>query len=445
MKFDYDLIAIGCTPEAIYAVKSAVKLKFRTALVCSRFEPTLLTRTAFYHRYLSQITNLSNFSGALDFSQDRRLTSVSCWIDNALALNQETNSRAYLASLGVDVIEAIPQLVPLPQLALMANERQLRSRCYLIATGSLSSPPPSEWINCLTIDQLWEKNLWFALQKNLLIVGNNPHSLELAQIAVRLGKKVTLALEESALLPDEDSMATMLIQAQLEADGVKILTSSPISQVQVLDNKQWVQAGDRAIEIDTIILGGKREPQIGGLNLEGVGVKYSHKGIMVNDRLQTTNPRIYACGDVLGGYPLVGVGWYEANIALKNALGLSKSKVDYRSVPWAIFTEPNFAKVGMTEAQARKVYQKEVRVLGGEFKYVARAQLLDETTGFIKLILRTNGEILGGYIIGSEAAELISTIALAIVRRLKFRDRDLQLHFPTVFLTFSEIFQQGFD
>ena len=153
--------------------------------------------------------------------------------------------------------------------------------------------------------------------------------------------------------------------------------------------------------------------------MEAVGVKSHPRGLQLNEKLQTTNPRIYACGDVNGGYQFVNIASYEAKIALKNALFFPVFRVNYRCIPWAISSNPVLARVGLTETQARRQYPQDVLVLQQYVKTVAAAQLRNETTGVCKLVVLRNGEILGAAVLGPEAEELIQVIALAISQRLK--------------------------
>jgi pyruvate/2-oxoglutarate dehydrogenase complex dihydrolipoamide dehydrogenase (E3) component len=215
-------------------------------------------------------------------------------------------------------------------------------------------------------------------------------------------------------------------------------------QVRRIDDKKWVQAGNHAIETDQILLATGQEPNVESLNLEGVGVKFNRQGLELNEKLQTTNSRIYACGDFVGGYQFAHIAQYEASIALKNALFAPLFKVDYRGIPWAILCDPQLARVGLTEEQARHRYGKDVFVARQHFKTVDKAQLLGDTTGFCKIVGRQNGEILGASIVGPEASELIGAIALAIRHKIKLGASPLKLaslhaDFPHISLTLSEI------
>ena len=159
-------------------------------------------------------------------------------------------------------------------------------------------------------------------------------------------------------------------------------------------------------------------PNVEYLNLEVAGVEVGKPGIIVNEKLQTTNSKIYACGDVIGGYQFTHVAGYEAVVALTNALFFPISKVNYRVIPWATFTDPELARVGLTEKQAKERYGDDVCVLKQPFSGVDRAQAEAATTGFGKIITKGNGEILGAHLVGISAGELIHEIVLAMSHKL---------------------------
>ena len=160
----------------------------------------------------------------------------------------------------------------------------------------------------------------------------------------------------------------------------------------------------------------------------------------MNKKLQTTNHRIYACGDVIGGYNLPNIANHEARIAIKNALLFPKYQINYGVIPWGILTQPNFAQVGLTEMQAENRYgRNEILVLKQYFKTLVSAQLRDKTTGICKIIVRRNGEILGACLFGTQAKELINIIALAIAEKIKIKNLT---NLSPVYSSFSEIIEQ---
>lgn len=444
MTNDYDLVVIGNTPEGIYAASMAAYLKARVALVQQPTQLLLDSAETIYSRRFTHVTHL--FNQLKDIYPQQQLnipiTGITAWAKEVNIILSELNSPAMLSALGVDVIMGSGELVRLPQQAFVVEGRQLRSQAYLLATGSCLSSPKIEGledVGYLTTGDLWHPDKLDFLPHQLVILGQTPLGVELAQNLQRLGKDVTLVVEDQQIFPYEDPEAVVLLQAQLESEGVKIYTQYPVTQVRRIEEKKWLQVGNHAMESDEIIVATQRLPNIAGLNLEGVGVKLGQQGILVNEKLQTTNPRIYACGSLLGGYSSTHIAQYQAQIALKNALFFPRFKVDYRYIPYVIFTDPPLARVGMTETQAKQRYGKNVQVIQQPFKITSQAQILGETTGFCKLVVRGNGEILGGHIIGSQAEELIGAIALAIKQNIKIGKLiDLVYPYPSL----SEILHQ---
>ena len=517
MTKDYDLIVIGNSRAGAYAALAATYLKARVALIePENLQSNWLGQEALYNqalmqvgRVLQQVRKAPKFGidSAINYSipdtaeLEKQLVKQSgevCrdepwqvgeaekedirtylsplestapfpsveipdameWAEMMVSTCYEATSPAILASFGVDIISGNGEFCRLPHLGFVVNNRRLRARAYLIATGSCPEIPDIdglETIRYCTPRDIWkyvdtsqhkviganltdivpqetdkvtkpspqgkpenlEETIPFQLHKNWLVVGSTPNAIELAQTLARLDCQVTLAVSEALIFPQEDSEASRLVQAQLEAEGIRVLTQSPVTQVRWIERKKWVQVGNRAIETDEILLATGQTPNIESLNLAGVGVKFSRKGLKLNPKLQTTNPRIYACGDVIGGYQFEHIAEYEASIAIKNALFFPRWTVDYQGIPWAIFTDPTLARVGLTEAQARRRYGKNVWVVRQYFKTLDKAQILGETTGFCKLVLRRNGTILGGLIVGANADELIGAIALLIRHKIK--------------------------
>ena len=452
MAVDYDLVVIGSSLEGIYAAATAAHLQARVALVTQNIgRNSYLSEIVFSHS-LAQVANLVKVNREKYFSiysqplslPVAELTEARNWSEVVNSQLTGENSLTTLAGLGVDVIDGQGEFCRLPQQALLVGNRKLRSRNYLLATGASPATKPDD--NYLTLADLDRLSDLQSLPKQLAILGDSPHTLMLAQSLTRLGKQVVLILEEKRLLPHEDPDASIIIQAQLEAEGVKILTSSPVTQIKNLDGKKWLQAGDRAIETEAIIFTGKRQPNTQGLNLEGVEISCQAHGIQVNDKLQTSNPQIYACGDVLGGYSLPHIAQYEAGIALKNALFMPWFKRSYRYLPWAVLTQPNLARVGLTEAQARHRHGDDIITIQHYGKKIAQAQIVGNTTGLCKFIIRPSGEIVGAHLVGENAAELVSAIALMMKSKIKLSKNSilgiLQVEFPYIYPSFAEIMQQ---
>lgn len=428
MSLDYDLVVIGNTPEAVYAALEAVKLKARVAWVVGENETDPYTEidryTLSHFTYLErQWKTITQWALDPNLSQSNfNLTHLKTWTQQVKTNLKEQYSPAILAAMGVDVIFESGEFCRLPQQAFVLPSRKLRSRSYLIATGSISWTPPiiglSE-VSYLTPETLCLDNL----PDELIILGETPIGIELAQHLNRLGKKITLVVEQQHILPQEDCSAIQLIQGQLEAEGIRLLTQSPITQVKQINDKKWVQAGNQAIEADEIILTMGNQPNIKGLNLEGVRVEMTPQKIKVNPRLQTTNPKIYACGSVIDGYKPSNIAQYEASIAIKNALFFPWFKVNYSNLAYRILTNPPLTRVGLTETEAKRQYgNKKIIVIEEYFKTLAKAQITGEITGICKLITRRNGEILGCHCVGFQGDELIGAITLAMNHKIPIQD-----------------------
>jgi pyruvate/2-oxoglutarate dehydrogenase complex dihydrolipoamide dehydrogenase (E3) component len=429
MKFEYDLVVVGSTDEAIYAAKKAVELKARVALVRhdlvwkNRNSELIYRRT--YNRFTSLFARVKEYPFAWENESKSYLENGILWGKEVRKGLSEGRSSAVLGALGIDVIDGEGEFFHLPELGMRVNGRELKARSYLIAAGSVENIPQIEGLErvvYLDCSSLWQQNL-ALMPGNLLVISNDEKGLEIAQILVRLGKQVILVTEQTMLLPAEDEELVRLLQANLEAEGIIIYTSTKIGQVKSIENKKWLQLGDEAIAVDELIIVGKSHPNIQGLNLEGIEIKYDDRGIEVDRTLQTNNSQVYAAGDILGGYNCDRLARYEVDIALQNALAsfkLFSAKTNYNRIPIVIFTDPILARVGMTEIQAKQKCSENIQVIRQYLPKSITEQIDDRSPTFCKLILRNNGEILGAHLLGYRAVELIETIALAIEHKINF-------------------------
>ena len=432
---DYDLVIIGGSLAGRYAAIKAVQNK-KVALI----EPDETTLFNLLFPYaLSQLRQVKqqffippNYQISLSWAEARQ------WIKNVIANIEGKHSLTVLAALGVDVIVGNAEFSS-QELLIKVNSRILSAHSYLIATGTIPKAG-LETHNYFTPANIGQQLDVTKAGKNLVVIGGNPDSITWTQVLNRLGFNVTLIVKSSQILSSLDADTSYLVQAILEADGVRVLTDTSVSQVKEIEGKKWIQAGNEAIETDEILTCVGYEPNIKNLQLETVNVKWHRRGINVNSWLQTTNPQIYACGDVIGGYSGANISNYEARIAVNNALSLPKLKVNYQSIPWGTYTNPQIVQVGFTENQATQIYEKYVVVLPHYFKDVAAAQLKEETTGIFKIVMRRNGEILGATIISSQAGELINIMALAIAQKLKI---EAISHLFPLYPSFAEIFTFG--
>ncbi len=430
MAVDYDLVVIGNTATGIYAALSAAKLKARVAIVEQNIRSdSTIVRHAFAEigdiaQSLDRINQLGLYhseivSGVLQLAEAKK------WADTLNSTLQQLDSPAVLASLGIEFIASSGEFCREPHSGFLVDQRVLRSRTFLIATEQIPVIPNIEGLQ--TTGYLTSEKIGQTIPSKLVIIGDDAIGIETAQTFNRLGSQVTLIMS-TGFLETADREAAFLIQAQLESEGIRVLTYTLVTQVRKIQSKKWVQAGDKAIETDEIFLAAGFQPNLESLNLEAMGISFP---VRVNTKLQSVHDRIYLCGS-----PVHSIAQQEVNIALKNALFFPVFKIDDRKIPHAVFSNPQLAWVGLTESQANQVYGKDVVIVRQFFKTLVKAQIQTKTTGFIKVITRRNGEILGTHIVGEDASELISPIALAIHQKLKVQIfKDLGLLSPT----FSEI------
>lgn len=425
MTIDYDLVVIGSSPAGLQAAMQGAHLKARVALVeqaVSPFSPGQVEHYALLELAQQADPLTSVMPGLLEIGKLPPAPVRWHWIQQWVAAMQDTLREVRAAKMpataGVDVIAGCGEFVRKPTLRFVVGDRTLQSRAYLLAMGTVPMIPPISGLaetGYLTVNSVLSQPPNF---ERLVILGGDPIAIELAQALKQLGIQVSLTVASDSLLPAADPEAAELLRAALEAAEIQVLTQSPITQVRQIQGKKWVQAGNHAIEADEILVAVGQAPDVKSLNLEAAGVHWQTDRIEVNDRLQTTNPCIYACEGRLGNGNWVHVAQYEASIALKNALFFPLSKATYRGIPWMAFTQPEVVQVGITETEASQRYGNQVVVLRRSFNHSTRAQIRSDLTGWCKLILRRNGEIVGASLVGQGASELVGAIALSIQQRL---------------------------
>jgi pyruvate/2-oxoglutarate dehydrogenase complex dihydrolipoamide dehydrogenase (E3) component len=302
------------------------------------------------------------------------------------------------------------------------NGVPLSSQSFLLATGSRPVVPKIEGLaetGFLTNEQAFDL---MHLPRTLTVVGGGPIGVELAQAFARLGTKVTIVQGADRLLPREELEVAEVVAQALHRDGVEVITNARMQRARRDHDQKVVEAqrGGELIEVraDEILIALGRSPNVEGLNLEAAGVKYDAKGVKVDDYLQAGAGNVYAVGDVIGGYLFSHVAAYQAGVAVRNILvPVGRKKVGYDVLPWVTFTDPEAARIGLTEEQAMK--KGPVRVIRFPWREIDRAQAEAETEGFIKLVLGAkNDEILGAHMVGAHSGELLAELALAMKYKL---------------------------
>jgi pyruvate/2-oxoglutarate dehydrogenase complex dihydrolipoamide dehydrogenase (E3) component len=274
------------------------------------------------------------------------------------------------------------------------------------------------------------------LPKTLLVIGTGPIGCELAQTFRRFGSEVIMVGRGSRLLPNDDADAAELIRRRFEREGIRILFGSKLLRAERAGERRRVvlQRGsqEESIVADEILVAIGRKPNIEGLNAVAAGVKTDAAGVLVNDMLQTSNPDIYAAGDICSSYKFTHAAEAMARIAIQNALFFGRKRVSDLVIPWSTYTDPEVAHVGITEKESAK-RGDEVITFTKELADTDRAILDGETEGYVRLYMnREDGKLVGTTIVGSHAGESIGEAVLAIKQKLKVGDLSGVIHpYPT--------------
>jgi pyruvate/2-oxoglutarate dehydrogenase complex dihydrolipoamide dehydrogenase (E3) component len=315
--------------------------------------------------------------------------------------------------------------------AIRVNGQLIRGRRFVIATGSRPFVPPIEGLE--ETGYLTNESL-FALRElppRLLVLGGGPVGVEMAQAFARLGSDVALLERLPHLLPQEDPEVSDALQEQLAADLV-VHTATHVERIFRRAGRTVVVCKDGVqLETDALLVAVGRRASVEGLGLAAAGVSYDARGIEVDARMRTSQKHIYACGDVCGPYPLTHMAEYQAGIVISNAVFRVPKRVDYRVVPWVTFSDPELARVGLTEQQARDKGLEPV-VLRFPFQSIDRAVTDGQAGGFAKLVVHKR-KILGASLLGPRTGELIHELALAMKTRATIGDVAATIHaYPTL-------------
>lgn len=316
--------------------------------------------------------------------------------------------------------------------------KKLKGYNFIIATGSSTKIPHIEGLEetgYITSNTVWDLN---NLPGKLAILGGGFIGLEIGQSLERLGTKVTVIKEHDTVAPGiEEDIGKKLMEI-LKSEGVDFKTGKKVIRVFSKDGKKIIETqsenGKEEVEVDEILVSSGRSPNVADLDLEKAGVKYSGKGIFTDETMKTTNPLIYAAGDVVDQkYKLETLAANEGSIAASNMYAGTEKKVNLQLVPWAVFTEPQFASVGYTESEYDKSGRKSItRTV--PLDLVPKARILREEQGVFKLVVDAETEkIVGIHVLSPNAAEFIIEGEYAIRYGLTYRDLIENSHiFPTV-------------
>jgi len=304
-----------------------------------------------------------------------------------------------------------------------------------IATGARAAAPPIPGLD--TVDYLTNESVFSLteLPQRLGIIGAGPIGCEMAQTFAQLGADVLLVEADHGILPREDREAAEIVQNALVQDGVQLLCCGRNLEIEgEAGIRLKVESHGHGYDerVDQLLVAVGRAPNVEGLNLDAVDVAYDKKGVKVDDRMRTTNPRIFAAGDICSPYQFTHAADFMARIVIQNALFKGRVKSSSLTIPWCTYTTPEIAHVGLYEREAKE-RGVEIDTFVQELGDVDRAILDGETDGFVKVHLKKGTDtILGATIVARHAGDLICEITLAMTHGLGLKKIGSTIHpYPT--------------
>jgi pyruvate/2-oxoglutarate dehydrogenase complex dihydrolipoamide dehydrogenase (E3) component len=437
----YNLVVIGAGTAGLVTAAGAVGLGARVALI----EKSLLGGDCLNvgcvpskvvirsSRAVEDIRSASRFGVSGNASPEVDFSAVMERMRNLRAQISHHDSARRFRDLGVDIFLGEGRFSGPDKVTV--EDRTLHFKKAVIATGAKPAQPPIEGLKeagFLTNETV------FTLTKrpdHLAMVGGGPIGCELSQAFSRLGTRITLIEAGSQFLAREDPEAAAIIAETFRKEGIDVRLATQLKKVTSSQGKKRLyleREGEEAtLEVDEIFVGVGRVPNLKSLNLEAAGVEYTHRGVAVNDCLQTTNSRIYAAGDICMNWKFTHAADAAARIVIQNALFLGRKKLSALTMPWCTYTDPEVAHVGMYERDARE-QGLQVETFVRPLEQVDRG-LIDGEVGFVKVLVKKGSDrILGATIVARHAGEMISEITLAMVAGVGLKTLSGVIHpYPT--------------
>jgi pyruvate/2-oxoglutarate dehydrogenase complex dihydrolipoamide dehydrogenase (E3) component/uncharacterized membrane protein YdjX (TVP38/TMEM64 family) len=425
-RYDYNLVVIGAGSAGLVASYIAAAVKARVALIEKhRMGGDCLNTGCVPSKALIRSAKMLAYGHrAAEFGLTRTETqfefaAVMERVQQVIARVEPHDSIERYTSLGVECLSGAARITS--PYTVEVDGRVLTTRSIILATGASPSVPPIPGLaeaGYLTSDTLWELR-----QKpgRLVVLGGGPIGAELTQAFARLGCQVTQVEMAPRIMIREDPEVSALIRERLEAEGVRVLTGHAARQV-VIDSGDKIllceyQGAQVRIPFDQIIVAVGRKPNVKGFGLEELGVRISERGTVATDPfLRTSVPNIFCAGDVAGPYQFTHTASHQAWYAAVNALfsPLKSFKVDYRVIPWCTFTDPEVARVGLSEEEARQ-QQVPFELTRYPLADLDRAIADSETHGWVKILtVPGKDKILGVTIVGPHAGDLLAEYVLAM-------------------------------
>lgn len=421
----YNLVVVGAGTAGLVAAAGAAGLGARVALVeralmggdCLNFGCVPSKALIRASRVSAEVSRAARYGIIAPEAARADFGAVMERMRRMRAALSRNDSASRFKELGVDVFIGEARFAGADTVEV--GGARLNFARALVATGARPTAPPipglaeAGFLTNETVFSLTE------MPRRLAVIGAGPIGCELAQAFRRFGAQVWMLEALEQILPREDRDAAAIIEGALAADRVELFTEARVTRVARAANGRIVHfehhGAPHEIEVDEILVTAGRAPNVDGMGLEAAGVEYDRKsGVTVDDHLRTTNPRIYAAGDVCSALQFTHLADAHTRIVLRNALFFGRARVSDLVVPWCIYSDPEIAHVGIGEAEA-KARGIAIRTFVQRMESVDRAVLDGETEGLAKVYVAEGGDrILGATLVASHAGETISELTAAI-------------------------------
>jgi len=442
--YDYDIGIIGGGAAGLTVASGAAQLGAKTLLVekekelggdCLHFgcvpSKTLIRTAQAYHTIKnSQAFGLPSVEiPPVDF------TKVKERIQAVIATIQKHDSEERFCSLGAKVQFGEPSFTD--EHSIRLNGQTVSAKTWVIATGSSPDSPPIEGLD--KTPHITNKEIFSLdhLPESMIILGAGPIATEMAQAFCRLGTKVSVVQRSGQILSKEDKDMADEVMQVLTSEGVAFYLNTPVLGVRDLGYQREVLIKDKegkttSLTAERILVAMGRDPNIRGLNLDGIGVEFDRKGVKVDERMRTSQKHVYAAGDVTGKFQFTHAAGYEGGIVVSNAIFHLPRKANYTFLPWCTYTDPELSSIGMNEKGAKEAgidYSVFTELFMGNDRSLAEG----ERTGKIKMLLDKNEKPLGVQILGPQAGELLSEWVAVLNGKVKLSTLASAIHpYPTL-------------
>lgn len=358
---------------------------------------------------------------------------------------EPNDSQERFESLGVDVFRGEARFLSPHEIEV--DGQKLRAKNFVIAAGSRAGLPKIDGLadvpfftNETVFDNLRTK------PESLIVIGGGPIGCELGQVMARLGVRVTIVQHGAQILSKEDPDVAEFMRKRFEAEGIRVMLNAKPVRAQMLDGRVQLEFEDgEKVAADALLVAAGRIPNVEKLNLEAAGVRYGPRGVEVNEYMQTSQPHIYAAGDIAGSFQFTHTADFMARTAIRNILmplQILRGKVDLSVVPWATYTDPEVARVGMDETQAKKA-KIEYDLFTVPMEDVDRAVCESEEAGFVKVLTRKGtDEILGVTVVAVHGGDLLHEFVLAMKNKIGLGKIAATIH---AYPTFAELARKAGD